>query len=65
MNRGLKANFKQADRLKVKFAIIIGEEEAKNKVLTIKNNYSHEEYKIDDIYIVNFLDEKVEDIHED
>jgi histidyl-tRNA synthetase len=65
LSRSLKANFKQADRLDAKFSIIIGEQEVKDKVLTIKNNKTHEEYKIDDIYIVNFLDEKVEEIHED
>lgn len=64
LNRNVKANFKQADRLKTKFVIIIGEEEVKNQELTIKDNHSHEEYKIEEIYIVNFLDEKIGEEHE-
>lgn len=61
MNRNIKANFKQADRLKTKFVIIIGEEEIKNKELTIKDNDTHEEHKIDEVYLVNFLDEHLEE----
>lgn len=61
IDRNLKGNFKQADRLNSKFVIIIGEEEIKNEVLTIKNNETKEEFKVDSEYLVNFLDEKIED----
>ena len=64
LNRSLKSNFKQADLNNSKFTIIIGEEELKTKVLTIKNNKTREEYKLEDLYIINFLDEKVVDFDE-
>ena len=64
-NRNLKSNFKSADKLGVKYIIIIGEEEIKSKVLTIKNNESKEEYKVDLENIIEFLDEKLGDYDED
>ena len=57
MNRNLKGNFKQADRLNSKFVVIIGEEEVSSKVLTIKNNTTKEEYKVDINSIISFMDE--------
>ena len=42
MNRNLKSNFKQADRLNSKYIIIIGEEEKNSQILTIKNNETKE-----------------------
>jgi histidyl-tRNA synthetase len=64
LDRSLKSNFKQADLYNAKFTIIIGEDELKTKVLTIKNNKTREEYKLEDLYIINFLDEKVVDFDE-
>lgn len=60
LNRAIKSNFKQADRLNAKFVIIIGEEELKTGELTIKDNTTREEFKINEEYIINFLDEKIE-----
>ena len=67
MNRNLKSNFKQADRLGTKFVAIIGEDEMANDYITIKNNITKEEDKIDTAYLVNYLDEKIgqEDYHEE
>ena len=65
MNRNIKSNFKQADRLNTKFVAIIGEEEVKNNIITIKNNNTKEEYKILLREIVDFLDEEIGDEHED
>ena len=65
MNRSIKSNFKQADRLNTKFVAIIGEEEVKNNIITIKNNNTKEEYKILLREIVDFLDEEMGDEHED
>lgn len=66
MNRNIKSNFKQADRLNAKYVIIIGEEEVNTNVLTIKNNKTKEEYKIKIDELVDFFDENVEeDTHED
>ena len=62
LNRTLKGNFKQADRLGAKFVVLLGEDEQKEHIYTIKNNQTKEEYKIDQDYIVMFLDEKLEEI---
>ena len=58
-NRNLKSNFKQADRLNSKFVIIVGEEEVNTNILTIKNNETKEEEKIDANYLVYYLDEQL------
>ena len=57
MNRNIKGNFKQADRLEAKYIIIIGEEELNNKVLTIKDNRDKKEYKVKEEELIEFLDE--------
>lgn len=59
--KNLKSNFKKADKLKVKYLIIVGEEEVKNAVLTVKDNETKEEYKIDFKDIIQFLDRRLED----
>ena len=59
MNRNLKSNFKQADRLNAKFIGIMGEEEKKNKYLTIKNNKTKEEVKVKYQDLIYFLDESL------
>ena len=60
MNRNLKGNFKQADRLETKFVVIIGEDEVKTNILTIKNNDTLEEYKIKLEELIDFLDEHID-----
>ncbi len=64
MDRNVKNNFKSADRLGSKFIAIIGEEEVKNKILTVKNNETKEEYKLKLDDVVSFLDEKLGEIYE-
>ncbi len=59
MNRNIKANFKQADRLNPKYLIIIGEEEVNSSILTIKNNNTKEEYKIKEEDLIKFFDEVI------
>lgn len=61
LNRNIKSNFKQADRLNTKYIIIIGEVEISNEVLTIKNNQTKEEYKVSVDELINFFDENIED----
>ena len=63
MSRNIKGNFKQADRLNAKYVIIIGEEELNTNILTIKNNNTKEEYKINTENIIDFLDENIEEEH--
>lgn len=65
MNRNIKSNFKQADRLQTKYVILIGSEETKTKTLTIKNNQTKQEYKIKEEQLIQFFDQNIEeDIHE-
>ena len=64
-SKSFKNNFKRADKLKSKFVIIIGEEEVKTKVLTVKNNNAKEEYKVSIDELVKFLNEKLGDFDED
>ena len=54
--RNLKSNFKQADRLNARYIILIGEDEVKNNILTVKNNQTKEEAKVELINLVEFLD---------
>lgn len=60
MNRNLKSNFKQADRYNAKLVFVIGEDEVKSRILTIKNNETKEEYKVNENELINFLDEKID-----
>ncbi|MDD2378236.1 MAG: histidine--tRNA ligase, partial [Bacilli bacterium] len=64
MNRNLKNNFKQADRLNSKFIVIVGEEEVTTKILTIKNNSTKEEYKVNLDDLIKFMDEMIGEDHE-
>ena len=51
LKRSLKAQMKDANRLKAKYSIIIGEEELKRKIVSIKNmeTGNQEELSIDKI----------------
>ena len=63
MSRNIKGNFKQADRLNAKYVIIIGEEELNTNILTIKNNNTKEEYKVNIEDLIDFLDKSIEEEH--
>ena len=63
--RNLKSNFKFADKLGAKYIIIIGEEEVNSKILTVKDNSTKEEFKVELDKIIEFFDEKLGDIDED
>ena len=63
--RNFKSNFKRADKVRAKYIIIIGEEEVQNKFLTIKNNVTKDEYKVELDNLIEFLDEKLGDDDED
>jgi len=65
MNRKIAGNFKQADRYNAKYVIIIGDEEVSSNILTIKNNVTKEEFKINTEEIVDFFDEQIEEEHHD
>ena len=57
MNRSLKSNFKQAERLNAKYIIIIGNDEIENNMLTIKNNETKESKTVAFDNIVDYFDE--------
>ena len=61
MNRNIKSNFKQADRLGSKYIIIIGENEINTNLLTIKNNNTKEEYKVKVDELIEFFDKSIEE----
>lgn len=63
MNRKLTSNFKVADKYKAKYIIIIGDDEENSNMLTIKNNITKEEAKIDLENIVDYFDENIEGEH--
>lgn len=56
MGRSLKANFKQMDKVNPKYIIIIGEDEISQKEVTIKNNETKEEVKINVDDLIEYLD---------
>ena len=60
LERNLKSNFKQSERLNAKYIIIIGEEEVQSNILTIKNNETKEESKIDKDELIEFFDKHIE-----
>ena len=55
-NKKMPAKFKEADRYNAKFIVIIGEEEIKNNKLTIKDNLTKEEVKIERDNLIDYLD---------
>ena len=57
--RGLKAQFKQADRLNSKFLIILNDEDLKDNLIQVKNNKTKEENKVELDYLMYYLDENI------
>ena len=55
LNKSMKSKFKEVDKLNPKFIIIIGEEEVKSGILTIKDNLTKEEQKVDSTELLDFL----------
>ena len=55
--RGLKAQFKQADRLNAKYLIILNDEDLAKDEIKIKNNKTKEEETISVDYLLYYLDE--------
>ena len=51
----MKSKFKEVDKLNPKYIIIIGEEEVKSGILTVKDNLTKEEQKIESTELLDFL----------
>ena len=58
-SRSLKAQFKQADRLKAKFTAVLNSDDLDNNEIKIKNNETKEEEIISIDALVFYLDEKL------
>ena len=57
--RSLKAQFKQADRLKAKFTCVLNSDDLNNNEVKIKNNKTKEEEIISLDALIYYLDEKL------
>jgi len=55
--RGLKAQFKQADRLNAKYLILLNDDDLSRDEIKIKNNKTKEEELVSVDYLLYFLDE--------
>ena len=56
LERNLKGQFKQADRLNAKYLIILNSEDIKNGLINIKDNTTKEEKKVNETELIDFLD---------
>jgi len=56
-NRNLKGQFKECDNNNSKYVVIIGESEKETGVLTVKNNKTKEEYKVNKNDLISFIKE--------
>ncbi len=57
--RGLKQQFKAADRSRARFALVLGEDEIKKGVVTVKNLASSAQQSIERSEIVDWLEEQI------
>ena len=57
--RGLKGQFKQADRLNAKFTVVLNSEDLNNNEVKIKNNRTKEEEIISLDVLIYYLDEQI------
>ena len=55
MGRSLKAQFKQADRLNSKFLLILNDTDLKDNKVTVKDNVTKEEQKINIDELLDFI----------
>lgn len=64
-NRGLKAQFKQADRLQAKLLLILNDKDINNNQIQVKNNVTKEEQLVDLDYLVYYLDEQLTNLEDE
>ncbi len=55
LDRSLKAQFKQADRLGARLLILLNSEELQKGIITVKDNLTHEETKVDESEILDYI----------
>ncbi|MCD7948837.1 MAG: histidine--tRNA ligase [Erysipelotrichaceae bacterium] len=56
IGRGLKGQFKSADRFKAKFSIILGDDEVEKKVVNIKSNTTREQVEVALNDVVSYIE---------
>lgn len=59
LNKGLKGEFKSADRLGAKYLVILNDEDLKNMKVNVKDNVTKEEEKVAINDLVDYLDMKM------
>ncbi len=64
LGRSMKAQFKQADRLKSRFLVFLNSADLNENMVMVKNNRTKEEEKIDLDYLIYYLDEKLSELDE-
>ena len=62
--RSLKAQFKSSDRKKARFILIIGEDEVRNNVVTLKDTLTQAQEEVKREELVDRLDQLMEDYYE-
>lgn len=55
LDKGLKAQFKQADRLQARILIILNEEDLQKGLINVKDNITKEETKVDENEILDYV----------
>ena len=55
LNKGLKAQFKAADRLNAKFLVILNSEDLAKGLINVKDNLTKEETKVDENEIIDYF----------
>ena len=55
LDRSLKAQFKQADRLNARILVILNSEDLQKGLITVKDNITKEESKIDENEILDYI----------
>ena len=61
MNRNVKSNFKHSERIGARYLVLVGDEEIENHILTIKDNQTKEEFKVNEEDIIDFFDERLDE----
>ena len=56
LNKGLKGEFKSADRFKAKFLIILNDEDLEKNEVNVKDNITKEEEKVNINDLIDYLD---------
>lgn len=59
MGKGLKGQFKSADRFKAKYLIILNDDDLKNMMVNVKDNVTKEEEKVNINDLADYLDMKL------